>query len=142
MLRTQVSLHDILDVEAFVVMCIKRSGAQVKPSEFEDMIAEGICILYAMSERYNPHMEGYVRPGRFSGYAVKYLPRKMKEAWHRSHEEHLHRTQPDGRRRYEYYAKPMCYEPSVDLDEQTLRVPGEFIPPLRHDVMEGQSTND
>lgn len=140
MLRKKVSIYDILDCEAFVIMCIKRSGAQVQPNEYEDMVAEGLCILISMSQRYEPHRPGYAQPGRFSGYAIKYLPRKMKEAWHRAHEEHLQRTQADGRRRYEYHDRASSLNGyTQDGDEQNLRLPGNFVSPPRRDVLEDQS---
>jgi hypothetical protein len=138
----QVSLHDIDNVEAFVVMCVKRSGAQPTNEEWPDLVAEGICLLYAMAGNYIHHMEGYSQAGKFSGYALNYLPKKIKEAWHRGHEEHLQVTEKEtGKRRWKYCKKRVSYdqltandEETVPLDERTLRFPGNFINPPTSDT--------
>lgn len=132
----RVSLYDIDDVEAFIVMCIKRSGAPVKTYEYEDIKAEAICILYGMASKFIPQMEGYSQPGRFSGYAIKYMPRKIREAWHRIHEEAQLKTMPDGKREYVYYKQAVSYDRIIDdansnpdaayFDEGRLSVPGQF----------------
>lgn len=132
MLRQRVSLRDIVDVEAFVIMCIKRSGAPVRPPEYEDLVAEGIVILYAMEQKYIPKMDGYEKEGRFSGYAVKWMPRKMKEAWRRSRED-VQSTTVDGKRRLRFYAHAVSYDALTatednegHYDEGRLLLPGYF----------------
>lgn len=132
------TLGDIDDVERFVVMCIKRSGAGVLPHEWQDMIAEGLAILYKM---YGDYDEGRNVDGgsdfKFSGYAIRYMPKKIKESWHRSHEEHLQRTQDDGKRRWEYHKKAISWDlliavqddTETHLDERTIRTAGNFIDP-------------
>lgn len=143
MLRKQCSLYDIDDVEAFIIMCINRSGIKPHPREWEDLIAEGVCILWSMSLKYEPHRPGYDKPGRFSGYAIKYMPRKMKEAYHRSHEHHLHVTQDDGTRKWEFKEQALSLNKLMDplhgsseanggvgriaLDETKLRLVGDFV---------------
>lgn len=131
----KTSLYDIDDVEAFVVMCIKRSGAPIRPYEYEDMIGEALVILYAMADKYIPQMEGYAQPGRFSGYVVKYLPRKIREAWHKNYEACSLKTMPDGKRQYVYYKEAESFDrllhTDVDdayFDERRFSAPGRFIP--------------
>lgn len=138
MLGRQCQLFDIEDVEAFVMMCIRRSGIKPDPTEFDDLVAEGICILWQMSQKYQHHRAGYDKPGRFSGYAVKYMPRKMKEAYHRSHEHHLHRTQADGTRKWEFMEAPTSWDKLTahtddhHLDETRIRTVGNFIEVPQH----------
>jgi alkylated DNA nucleotide flippase Atl1 len=130
----KTSLRDILDVEAFVIDCIKRSGAPVQPHEYEDLVAEGICILYAMERKYIPKMAGYTQEGRFSGYAIKWMPRKMKEAWHRMHEECTLQTMPDKTRRWVRRERAQSWDALQDqaanggfVNESTIRTPGSFV---------------
>lgn len=132
MLPRSTSLRDIDDVEAFVIMCIKRSGAPVQPNEYEELVAEGICILYQMEKKYIPRMDGYARDGRFSGYAVKWMPRKMKEAWHRMNE-NAQQVTIEGKRRWVYYERAASWDALTDsarnehhFDETQLRNPGDF----------------
>lgn len=136
LLRRKVSLHDIEDVEAFVIMCIKRSGAKVDPRDYEELKAEGICLLLQMERKYIPQMDGYASAGRFSGYAVKYMPRKINEAWHRMQEHHTHRTMTDGKRRWVEQLPAESWDKMLQLsqddqngglDETRIRLVHEFI---------------
>lgn len=134
-LGRQESLRDIDDVEAFVIMCIKRSGAKPGREEFVDLMCEGFALLYKMDGDYVDQKDGYVKAGKFSGYALAYLPKKLKEAWHRSQEEHLQRLQPDGTRKWEFHKRAISWDEITTtqeenpLDERTVRVPGNFINP-------------
>jgi hypothetical protein len=133
-LLPKTSLRDIQDVEGFVINCIKRSGAPVQPHEYEDLVAEGLCILYAMERKYIPKMTGYTKEGRFSGYAIKWMPRKMKEAWHKMHEECTLQTMPDKTRRWVRRQPAASWDALQEharnghhFDESQLRTPGSFV---------------
>jgi hypothetical protein len=130
------SLRDIKNVEAFVVDCIKRSGIRPRDYEWEDVVGDSILLLYDMESKYVEQMDGYKQKGLFSGYAITYLPRKIKAAYHKSQENHLMCTQPDGSRKWEYRARSVSYdavtsrnEEVTPLDERTIRTPGNFIDP-------------
>jgi hypothetical protein len=114
MLTSKVSLHDIIDVEAFVIMCVKRSGSNAPVEYWDDLVAEGICLLYVMARNYKPRLNGYDKDGCFSGYAVKWLPKQIKQAWHKSQEHHLHATDPEtGKRGWTFRLTPVSYEVAV-----------------------------
>lgn len=139
MLGRQCSIYDVDDIEAFVRMCIKRSGVKPLVHEWEDLVAEGVCLLWAMSNSYKPKLDGYEQEGRFSGYAIKYMPRKIRESYNRNTEHALHRTQPDGTRKWEYYERAVSYdelvqerrEDSHPFHESTVRVVGDFVQPRK-----------
>jgi hypothetical protein len=96
-----VRLHNINDAAAFTVEALERSGITYDEHEREDLISEGIAILCTMASKWAPEEHGD-GTGSFLGYAHTYLPRRLLDAWHKSHPEHSYRTQPDGRRRWEY----------------------------------------
>lgn len=123
-MQGKFAIYDIEDAYAFCVMCVKRSGAKVRPHEYEDIVAEALCHLWRLSLKFEPQMEGYDQQGRFSGYAVKFLPRIIAREWHRSKENHLYRTQSDGTRRWEVLSEATTLESYV---EGNVRLPGEFI---------------
>lgn len=102
MLAEVVALHDVKDAEGFVQATINRARLVLSPDEREELAAEGLAILCKLAGDWQPRREGYQQDGRFSGYAAMYLPRKLGDAWHRMHPEHLLRTQPDGGRRWQY----------------------------------------
>ena len=143
MLRRQCSIYDVEDIEAFVVMCIKRSGVKPMSHEWEDLVAEGLCLLWAMSNNYQQGI------GCFSGYAVKYMPRKIREAYNRGSEHALHRTQEDGTRRWEYYERAVSLDALMQenkeerggLNESTVRVVGEFVHPQKSELQPQKSLN-
>lgn len=85
------ALFDVTDVEGFVAASLTRSHIITNRDEHDELIAEGITILYELAHRYQPHMPGYTTPGRFSGYAAALLPRRMQDAYYRMHPEHLAR---------------------------------------------------
>lgn len=125
-------MYDIDDAEAFVRATIRRSKIIVGRDEFEELLAEGLCILCEMAERYQPRMEGYEKDGTFAGYAARFLPKKLGEAWHKLHPEHVLRTCPDGSRRYEYLEPAGSLNQAIERDPSVLnsvRIPGEFVPP-------------
>ena len=96
-----VRLHNIKDAAAFTVEALERSGITYDEHEREDLISEGMAILCTMAAKWAPEQHGD-GTGSFLGYAHTYLPRRLLDAWHKSHPEHSYRTQPDGRRRWEY----------------------------------------
>lgn len=118
-----IPLHDIDDINAFVIMCIRRSKIKPQQWEWEDTVAEGIAILWAMSTKYNQGI------GCFSGYAVKYLPRKIKEAYLNGNEHCVRKRLEDGSRSWEYYERPQSYDVAISEDHNDERTPGNFITP-------------
>jgi len=114
-LSTPVALHDIRDVNMFVRNALDKAPVTLDPQEFEELAAEGLVILYWLARKYEPHREGYEKAGSFAGYAAIYLPKRMTDAWHRSHPEHRYITLPDGKRAWQYLKS------TVSLDEQRVK---------------------
>lgn len=118
LLAEPVAILDIRDAEGFVQATINRWQSPTKDRgrielsewEREELAATGLEILCKLRDRFNPHMDGYEHAGRFSGFAAVYLPRKLGDAWHRMHDEHQLRTQPDGTRRWHYGEKAVSLE--------------------------------
>lgn len=110
MLGTQVALHDVEDVEGFVAATIERSGIQLSADEREELLAEGIRILFELSERFEPRRGNHTQDGRFSGFAAQFLPRKLGDAWHRWNPDHRYVTGEDGKRQWVYYPKPVSIQ--------------------------------
>jgi hypothetical protein len=110
---------DVANVEAFVQKTIDRSGIVYSAAEREELLAEGLTILYELAERYKPMP---ARPGidkqagRFSGYAAMFLPRRLGDFWHKSHPNHRYVTDPETGKRGWVYGKPM-----LSLDGPTSR---------------------
>lgn len=77
-----------------------------------------MMLLYAMAKNYKHQMDGYDKPGRFSGYAIKFLPRQIAREWHRQQEHHLYRKQPDGTRKWEVMQPPISYESATAENAQ------------------------
>src|SRR5947209_8665438 len=124
MLAESVALLDVRDVLAFVqgtleswcAATAKRGRIVLSEDERADLACEGVAIMYKLAEEFQPHMDGYDQPGRFSGYAAMFLPRKLGDAWHRMHPEHQLRTQPDGKRRWEYRERAVSLDAIVAED--------------------------
>jgi hypothetical protein len=145
MLHNRVSLFDIYDVEAFVIACVKRSGTNAPREYWDDLVAEGICLLYQMAKNYKPQMDGYETAGKFSGYAIMWLPKQIKQAWHRSQEHHVHVTDKETRKReWRYRLAPISYEIAVvtrneehdSRQEVSMLQPHQFIDVPEHGVSE------
>lgn len=119
MLASLVTLHDIDDVEGFVCATIERSGLRnvISQGEREELIAEGILILYELAERFEPQRDGYDQPGRFSGFAAQFLPRRLGDAWHSRNPEHRRVTGEDGKRRWVYSEAPLSLNEMLDTGE-------------------------
>lgn len=109
-----VELHDVLDAEAFVRATIKRGRMRLSSEQVEELVAEGIAILCDLSGRYEPRRAGYDQDGTFAGYAAKYLPLRLDDAWHRMNPSHRFVTDPESKiRRWVYDDAP------VSLDQVT-----------------------
>jgi hypothetical protein len=115
MLAATVTLHDITNVEAFVHATLDDSRIRFGQEEREELVLEGFAILYDLAASYKPHIEGYAQPGRFSGYAARYLPRRLGEAWHKLHPDHVYRTKPEGGREW------IFLRPAISLDAALAR---------------------
>lgn len=129
MLPTQVALHDIRDVEAFVKATIGRSRIRMSSDEREEMTAEGIAILYELAGAFEPRRPGYEREGRFSGYAARFLPGRLGRAWQRRHREHRLVTDADGERRWEYNDPPASLDSLAPARRERVARPWLPLPP-------------
>lgn len=121
-----VPIHDIADAEGFVIATINTKLKAITMDDREELVSEGLVILFDLARRYDPAKDRpSTKPGHvcktarcckpsFAGYASYLLPRKLLDAWHRMHPEHVLRTQPDGSRKYEYLPKPASLEGSSD----------------------------
>lgn len=111
MLATPIKLHDIDDVHGFVAGCLGKTGIYFAASdEREDLIAEGVCILYELARSYEPRRAGYAQAGRFSGFAAQFLPRRLGDAWHKRHPNHRRVAGEDGKRRWVYQDAPVSLD--------------------------------
>lgn len=146
MLSNKVSLYDIKDVEGFVIACVKRSGSNAPPEYWDDLIAEGICLLYQMAKNYKPKMNGYDQAGKFSGYAIMWLPKQISQFWHRSQEHHLLAKDPEtGKREWTYRLSPVSYEVvasettsmGTSRQEVTMLRVHQFVEVPTHEVSDG-----
>ena len=110
-IATSIALFDVKCAESFVAANIHKSGVIVRdPHEREDLLAEGLTILLELASKYEPHRAGYAKAGSFAGYAAKYLPGRMRDAYYGLHPEHIARRDADGRRVYEWGDKPMSLQ--------------------------------
>lgn len=118
-----ISLHDIHDVEGFVNKTLDdarrlaqrggragKAGINFADDERDDLVLEGIAILFELDRKYEPRRGDHKQDGRFSGFAAFFLPKRLSDAWHRMHPEHRYITGEDGKRKWIY-----C-KPSVSLD--------------------------
>jgi hypothetical protein len=122
-----VRILDIKDAEAFVVSTLLRSGIRFTPSEREELIAEGLAILCKLALDYEPMRNGHTSEGRFSGYASMYLPRKLTDAWHGLHPEHVS-MRANGERGWTYNQMPVPFAGEDDPHQlcATSAVPHEL----------------
>lgn len=150
-----VAVGDVKDGYGFVSGCIAKSGIKPPTQEkYEELMCEGIVILCHLFEKYDPTKDkgrkaprtgGGSRKGvaSFAGYASFLLPRKLRDAWHRMHEEYVVKTDENGAKRYVYYESPASLNELQDrgtsgaraedngqrrggLDERNLRRVGDF----------------
>ncbi len=100
MLGAKVTIFNIRDAEAFVRSNLPHVILSVDTRE--DLVAEGLRILTDMSRRYEPGRGGQdPLTSSFSAYATKFLPGKLRDAWHRM-EGHTLTTTEAGQRRWSY----------------------------------------
>jgi hypothetical protein len=116
-LSAKVALYNIEDCEAFVRHCMKKGRVILDGDAYDELLAEGLVLLYEMAGKYQPHRDpswhgaSTERTKGFYGYALFLLPRKLGDAWHRMNPHHVQRTVEGGRRVYEYH------RPAKSLDE-------------------------
>ncbi len=143
-LSTPVALHDIRDVNMFVRNALDKAPVTLGTQEFEELVAEGLAILYELAKEYEPHRAGYERAGSFAGYASVFLSHRLTDAWHRSHAEHRYITvtEDDGtqRRAWEYLKRTVSFDaqretftrsdmaPVSDDREGRYRDPATWVP--------------
>jgi hypothetical protein len=126
-LNQAVHLHDIADVEAFVRNTLHTRLRAIPRDDHDEMMSEGLVIIFDLGRRYDPSkdtgsrkLDHVCRTARccvpsFAGWATYLLHRKMLDAWHRLHPEHVLRTQPDGSRKYEYLQRPASIDERDDV---------------------------
>jgi hypothetical protein len=132
-----VSLHDVEDVHAFVHGTLVRferdSEFELTEPEREELHAEGMCILFELASKYEHQRPGYDRPGRFSGFAAMFLPRRLGDAWHRMHEEHRYVTRADGKREWRYFKRTISLNGLYESEKGGGDADGDFAAPSRVD---------
>lgn len=141
MLPSPVQLHDIKDVEAFVRGTIRRKVQVIAAEDMEDMVCEGIMILYDLSRLYDSSRD---RPSKdpdhqcrgancckpsFAGYANFLLPKKLTASYYRGKPNCMLQTK-DGVRGYVILETAITMYDNRDhiLDQDNVRHPGDFIP--------------
>lgn len=150
----KIPVHDIEDAQSFVTQVIHRKFSKVSWDDRDELVAEGLVILFDLAKRYDPAKEGgkkdHVCKGAkccvpsFAGYASFQLPLKLLDAWHAMHPEHVRMTLEDGSRKYKYLEPAIGMEHSDDtyfdyhpgtggdvrvaaFDRETTRHVGNFI---------------
>ena len=114
-LNGKVALHDVLDTEAFVRSTIAKGRLRLTTDDREELVAEGLRIMANLSAIYEPGRNGLSAEGsKFSGFAAKYLPGKLSDAWHRLQENHRLVTLPTGERRWQYDQKPSSLDAQIE----------------------------
>jgi hypothetical protein len=109
MLADVVSLYDVRDAEGIVQATLRASRRIYSAEEQEELVAEGLAILCRLADDFDGR-------GRFSGFAAKFLPLKLEDAYHRLHPEHVLRTQLDGSRRYVSGERPVSLQAMTSED--------------------------
>ena len=115
---TPISFYDVRDPSAFVHANINkwtrptatRGPIVISTEEHEELHAEGMAIMCKLARDFRPHIDGYEHEGRFSGYAAMFLARKLGDAWHRMHSEHLLISENGGPRRWDYRERAVSLE--------------------------------
>lgn len=116
----KVALHDVDDAHAFVQACITRSGLALSREQRDELVAEGLRALTRLAREYQPGRGGRDAAGsRFSGYAAKFLPGKLSDAWHRI-EGHTLVTQADQSRKWQINQRPVSLQAIEAADGNAL----------------------
>lgn len=106
MLAAIVSFHDVEDVEGFVQSTINKGRLRLTPEQRDELAAEGLRIMCKLANDYEPGKNGLdAAASKFSGYAAKFLPGKLSDAWHRL-QGHRLASGPDGVRSWQYDDAP------------------------------------
>lgn len=118
MLATSVALHDVDDVEGFVHGTLndigRRANTNIRGEERDELVLEGLTLMYELAARYAPQEDHAQQVSRFSGYAAYLLPKKLTTAWHRLHENHRYTTRPDGKREWLYLKPAISFDGLCD----------------------------
>lgn len=137
--------HDVENPTALVTDVLHRSGIALSQWEFEELHGEGLIVLTRMAREWCglpaccPSHTGHkhARKGRFAGYAVFFLHRRLGDAWHRLHPEHRYVTDPaTGKRGWRYGKPTISLDALTEGDDahgldhalHTARRPHEFLP--------------
>lgn len=107
--RSATRLYDVDNIEAFVNASIARTNLRMDADERDELLAEGVLILYGLADRYEHHRPGYSRPGSFAGYAASILPSRLIDAWHK-HRQHRYVTGPTGQREWDQGPRAMSLD--------------------------------
>lgn len=127
----RIQVYDIRDAKNFVYTLLGWSRlANMEFHEREDLCAEGMLILLDLASKFKPHMDGYEQPGRFSGYAARFLPGKVRSAYYKMHPEHLQKTNAEGKRYYQHGEQPKSYEELIEREEAPIN--GDFCLSVEH----------
>lgn len=106
MLSAKVQLHDVLDTEGFVRATIAKGRLRLTSDERDELCQEGLRIMCKLAVDYEPGRNGLdASQSKFSGYAAKFLPGKLSDAWHRL-QGHRLATLPTGVRQWRYDPTP------------------------------------
>lgn len=116
MTMLKIAVHDVADAEAFVIHAMHTSGITPGRDETEDIIAAGLLVLCEMADRYKPRMPGYQTDGRFSGYAARWLPGRIRDAYFGMHENIIARVDNNGHKHREFLDAPVRLSPPSDWD--------------------------
>lgn len=131
LLPKPVTIHDINDAERFVRATIADTLV-LTPDQRDDLICEGLRILWTLSDRYQPGYGGRNPTGsRFSGYAAKYLPGKLSDAWHRL-QGHSLVVLPNGKRKWHYNDRPVSLEALMDATPGSDTLTALAVDPDQH----------
>lgn len=116
-LNGKVALHDVKDVEAFVNATITKGRLRLTTDEREELVCEGLRIMSHLANVYQPGKNGLnASQSKFSGFAAKYLPGKLSDAWHRMEEHHRLVTLPTGERKWHYDEPPASLDAIAETD--------------------------
>ena len=120
------------DAEAFVRSTLHRSGIRFEHDEFEDLVCEGLALLWQLAASYDARRGGHAQDGRFSGYAAAFLPKRLGDAWHRRHPEHIYSSRENGKRQWTYYPAPVSFdgllEHQPERADRHARPMGDWVP--------------
>jgi hypothetical protein len=125
-LSQTVELYDVKDAEGFVRATIAKGHLLLTEEQRDELTQEGLRIMWKLSSDYEPGRNGLdASTSKFSGYAAKYLPGKLSDAWHRL-QGHRLVTLSDGSRKWKYDPTP------VSIDKLTKDSPegADHIPTL------------